>query len=262
MIMRHHLQIIPIPAFKDNYIWLLHNDGQAVVVDPGDPEPVITTLRDLQLQLSTILITHHHHDHIGGVNTLLSNYPQAQVYAPKKESYDFPHIAVEEPDTVKINQLDIALQVINVPGHTLGHIAYYLHIESSEPSRLFCGDTLFGAGCGRLFEGTPAQMYHSLQKLAALPPQTEVYCTHEYTLHNLEFARTLEPNNSQLLARQLNTLQLRQHNQPSLPSTLQLELATNPFLRCDSPEIKASIQLHNADSLQVFTTIREMRNHY
>ena len=262
MIVRHHLQIIPIPAFKDNYIWLLHNHHQAVVVDPGDAEPVIATLRDLQLQLNTILITHHHHDHIGGVGTLLNTYPQAQVYAPKQESYDFPHIAVAEPDIVEINLLGISFQVMDVPGHTLGHIAYYLESTNNEPSRLFCGDTLFGAGCGRLFEGTPAQMYHSLQKLAALPPHTEVYCTHEYTLHNLEFATTLEPNNTQLLARQLETLQLRQHNRPSLPSTLQLELATNPFLRCDSPEIKASIQMQNADSLQVFTTIREMRNHY
>ena len=262
MIVRHHLQIIPIPAFKDNYIWLLHNHRQAVVVDPGDAEPVIATLRDLQLQLNTILITHHHHDHIGGVSTLLNAFPQAQVYAPKQESYDFPHIAVAEPDIVEINLLGISLQVMDVPGHTLGHIAYYLKSTNNEPSRLFCGDTLFGAGCGRLFEGTPAQMYHSLQKLAALPPHTEVYCTHEYTLHNLEFAKTLEPNNSQLLARQLTTLQLRQCNQPSLPSTLQLELATNPFLRCDSPEIKASIRLQNADTLEVFTTIREMRNHY
>lgn len=262
MIVRQHLQIIPIPAFKDNYIWLLHNHRQAVVVDPGDAAPVIAILRDLQLQLNTILITHHHHDHIGGVSTLLNTYPQAQVYAPKQESYEFPHIAIGEPATVEINLLDISLQVIDVPGHTVGHIAYYLPSENNDPDSLFCGDTLFGAGCGRLFEGTPAQMYHSLQKLAALPSHTEVYCTHEYTLHNLEFAMTLEPNNSHLHKRQLDTLQLRQHKQPSLPSTLQLELATNPFLRCDSPEIKASIQLHNADSLQVFTTIRALRNHY
>lgn len=262
MIVRHHLQIIPIPAFKDNYIWLLHDHRQAVVVDPGDAEPVIATLRDLHLQLNTILITHHHHDHIGGVNTLLNTYPRVRVYAPKQEAYDFPHIAVTEPDILEINLLDIALQVLDVPGHTLGHIAYYLNSTSNEPGLLFCGDTLFGAGCGRLFEGTPTQMYHSLQKLAALPTDTEVYCTHEYTLHNLEFAKTLEPNNSQLLARQLTALQLRQQKEPTLPTTLQLELATNPFLRCDSPEIKASIQLQNADSLQVFTTIREMRNHY
>jgi hydroxyacylglutathione hydrolase len=262
MIVRQHLQIIPIPAFNDNYIWLLHNHRQAVVVDPGDAEPVIATLLDLQLQLDTILITHHHHDHIGGVTTLLNTYPQARVYAPKQEAYDFPHIAVAEPDTVAINILDISLAVIDVPGHTLGHIAYYLQDKRNGSSQLFCGDTLFGAGCGRLFEGTPAQMYHSLQKLTALPPHTEIYCTHEYTLHNLDFAMTLEPNNPQLQTRQFDTLQLRQHKQPSLPSTLQQELATNPFLRCDSSEIKASIQLHNADALQVFTTIRELRNHY
>lgn len=260
--MRQHLQIIPIPAFKDNYIWLLHNHHQAVVVDPGDAWPVLAILQELHLTLTTILITHHHHDHTGGVTALLEAYPHARVFAPKRETYDFPHVPVTEPDIVDISSLDIMLKVIDVPGHTLGHIAYYIPGKEQEPHRLFCGDTLFGAGCGRLFEGTPAQMYHSLQKLAVLPPETAVYCTHEYTLHNLAFAMTLEPGNPQLIKRQYDTLQLRQQNQPSLPSTIQYELATNPFLRCDSPEIKSSLHLKDATPLHVFTTIRKLRNHY
>lgn len=257
--MRHYVQIIPIPAFKDNYIWLLHNQHQAVVIDPGDAAPVIATLQAMQLTLNTILITHHHHDHIGGVTTLLKQYPEAKVYAPKLESYDFPHTAVAEPNVVNIDAFTINLEVIDVPGHTLGHIAYYI---AGETPVLFCGDTLFGAGCGRLFEGTPAQMYASLQKLAALPLNTKVYCTHEYTLHNLAFAMTLEPGNAELVKRQHDTCALREQNLVSLPSSIELELATNPFLRCNSPEIKKNIGASDADSQQVFTAIRELRNHY
>lgn len=256
--MQHNLQIIPIPAFKDNYIWLIHNNRQAVIVDPGDAEPVLETLQHLQLDLTTILITHHHHDHIGGVADLQKAYPDVQTYAPRLEQYHFPHIPVGESEVIDLEELNLKLSVIYLPGHTLGHIAYY----TKENDLLFCGDTLFGAGCGRLFEGTPAQMYHSLQKLAALPQKTQVYCTHEYTIHNIGFAMTLEPNNTQLIKRQQETIKLRNLQLPSLPSTIGLELATNPFLRCYSQEIQSSIQLPNALPLQVFSTIREMRNHY
>lgn len=256
--MQHNLQIIPIPAFKDNYIWLIHNHRQAVIVDPGDAVPVLESLQRLQLDLNTILITHHHHDHIGGVTALQNAYPHARTYAPKLEQYQFQHTSVSEGDTLDIAELSLRLAVIDLPGHTLGHIAYYVE----ESDLLFCGDTLFGAGCGRLFEGTPSQMYHSLQKLAALPQDTKVYCTHEYTMHNIGFAMTLEPNNQQLVKRQQDTIKLRNLQQPSLPSTIGLELATNPFLRCGSAEIKSSIQLENAAPLQVFSTIRELRNHY
>jgi hydroxyacylglutathione hydrolase len=258
--MYHPLQIIAIPAFKDNYIWLIHNNTHALVVDPGDALPVISTLNLLQLQLAGILITHHHQDHIGGVDFLIENYPAVDVYAPSHEQYSFVHRPVTESDVVRIQQLNIALSVIDLPGHTLGHVAYYS--ADDHQKLLFCGDTLFGAGCGRLFEGTAEQMLNSLQKLANLPIETEVYCTHEYTLHNIDFALTLEPNNQDLIQRQLHTIELRSQHQPSLPSTIALELATNPFLRCHSQEIQSSIDLKNSPLIDVFSKIRELRNHY
>ncbi|OGV78416.1 MAG: hydroxyacylglutathione hydrolase [Methylotenera sp. RIFCSPLOWO2_02_FULL_45_14] len=258
--MQPHLQIISIPAFKDNYIWLIHNGSQAIVVDPGDALPVLNTLSQCQLTLHTILITHHHHDHIGGVNALVEKYPNVQIFAPKVEQYDFKHTQVSEPDVINLAAFNIEIALIDLPGHTLGHVAYY--VAHHDHPWLFCGDTLFGAGCGRLFEGSPAQMLHSLQKLAALPAATQVFCTHEYTLHNIGFALTLEPNNSALRQRQHDTLELRNRQLPSLPSTIALELATNPFLRCNSEEIQSSLQLKNATLLQAFSLIREMRNLY
>ena len=260
--MQHNLQIIPIPAFKDNYIWLLHDSNNAIVVDPGDARPVFEALKNLNLHLHTILITHHHHDHIGGVAKLIEAYPNVYVYAPKLEHYAFKHLAVREPDVINIAGFNLKLKVIDLPGHTLGHVAYYAEDEVNADNVLFCGDTLFGAGCGRLFEGTPKQMFASLQKLAALPQDTKVYCTHEYTMHNINFALTLEPDNHTLITRQQTTLALRDLQQPSLPSTVALELATNPFLRCDNTAIKSSIQQLSASPLQVFTAIRELRNHY
>lgn len=258
--MQYQLQIIPIPAFDDNYIWLIHNGKQAIVVDPGDAAPVLDTLRTLRLELETILITHHHQDHIGGVNELIKQYPDVNVFAPRLEHYDFKHRHVGEPNVIHCSDWLPQADVIDLPGHTLGHIGYY--VEHNGHKWLFCGDTLFGAGCGRLFEGTPLQMMTSLQKLAALPVDTQVYCTHEYTLHNINFALTLEPDNSALVQRLQDTLALRKRLQPSLPSTIGLELATNPFLRCSSKKIQASAQLKNSTPLQVFSKIREMRNTY
>lgn len=258
--MQPHLQIISIPAFKDNYIWLIHNGSQAIVVDPGDALPVLNTLSLHQLTLHTILITHHHQDHIGGVNTLLENYPDVQILAPRHEQYDFKHTQVSEPDVINLTAFNIKVELIDLPGHTLGHVAYY--VARQHNPWLFCGDTLFGAGCGRLFEGTPAQMLSSLQKLAVLPANSQVFCTHEYTLHNIGFALTLEANNPALRQRQQDTILLRNAHLSSLPSTIALELATNPFLRCDSAEIQSSLHLKNATLLQVFSLIREMRNHY
>ncbi|MBC7697503.1 MAG: hydroxyacylglutathione hydrolase [Bacteroidia bacterium] len=260
--MKHNLQIIPIPAFKDNYIWLLHDSNNAVVVDPGDATPVFEVVKNLNLHLHTILITHHHHDHIGGVARLIEAYPNVKVYAPKLEQYGFKHLTVDETEILDITAFNLKLKVISLPGHTLGHVAYYAEDEENAQNILFCGDTLFGAGCGRLFEGTPEQMFASLQKLAALPQDTKVYCTHEYTMHNINFALTLEPDNQALILRQQTTLALRDLQKPSLPSTIALELATNPFLRCDNSAIKSSIQQPNASHLQVFTAIRELRNHY
>jgi len=263
--MQHNLQIIPIPAFKDNYIWLIHHHQQAVIVDPGDAIPVLETLRQLNLTLHTILITHHHQDHIGGVSLLQTTYPHAKVYAPKLEQFTFEHLAVSELDTIHLKEFCLSFSVIDLPGHTLGHIAYFCqNVEKNShlENILFCGDTLFGAGCGRIFEGTATQMQHSLAKLAALPTATKVYCTHEYTLQNINFALTLEPNNKALIERFIETQKIREINLPSLPSTIALELATNPFLRCYSNEIQSAIHLKNASNIEVFSTIRELRNNY
>ena len=259
--MLNPLQIIPILAFRDNYIWLIHNNITAIVVDPGDADVVLEVLTHLNLKPEAILITHHHHDHIDGVATLVASYPTVTVYAPKLESYTFNHIPVAEPDTIEFEAINIKFSVIDLPGHTLGHLAYYANLNDDQ-TLLFCGDTLFGAGCGRQFEGTSAQMYASLQKLAVLPPDTRIYCAHEYTLQNINFALSLEPNNPALIERQQEVIRLRSMQQSSIPSTIQLELETNPFLRCHSDVIRTSIQLKNASFLQVFSTIRELRNHY
>jgi len=249
------ITITPIPAFEDNYIWLISNRRHAVVVDPGDAKPVIAYLEQHQLQLDAILVTHHHADHIGGVDALLAHHP-CKVYAPAKESYSFAHQPVADQQTIALPHLELTLEVIGVPGHTLGHVAYY------GANSLFCGDTLFGAGCGRLFEGTPSQMFDSLQKLAQLPAETAVYCTHEYTEHNLKFALTLEPNNADLIDRIEQTKLLRAAHQPSLPSSMGLELRTNPFLRCHSAEIAEKIGLKGGELIEIFTAIRQARNQF
>ena len=249
------ITITPIPAFEDNYIWLISNRRHAVVVDPGDAKPVIAYLEQHQLQLDAILVTHHHADHIGGVDALLAHHP-CKVYAPAKESYSFAHQPVADQQTIALPHLELTLEVIGVPGHTLGHVAYY------GANSLFCGDTLFGAGCGRLFEGTPSQMFDSLQKLAQLPAETAVYCTHEYTEHNLKFALTLEPNNADLIDRVEQTKSLRAAHQPSLPSSMGLELRTNPFLRCHSAEIAEKIGLKGGELIEIFTAIRQARNQF
>jgi hydroxyacylglutathione hydrolase len=249
------LNIIPIPAFQDNYIWLIENGKHATVVDPGDAVPVVAALKQRGLKLSTILITHHHADHIGGVDTLMAEFAP-QVLAPQKEQYAFKHTPVHDNQTIHIQDLDLSLKVIDVGGHTLGHVAYY------GANLLFCGDTLFGCGCGRLFEGTPTQMFESLQKIAALPESTAVYCAHEYTEHNLQFAQLVESNNAALKDRTQMTKMLRSSGQPSVPSNIALELATNPFLRCRSPEIMAYLNLPQADPIAVFTALRAMRNQF
>ena len=254
------LEIFPIPAFRDNYFWLLQRGKHAAVVDPGDATPVIRVLENHGLILDTILITHHHSDHIGGVPELLNLY-QSKIYAPLKEHYNFAHQAVKEGDAIHLETLDLQLSILELPGHTLGHVAYY------GANSLFCGDTLFGCGCGRLFEGTHQQLFASLQKLAKLPSETAVYCAHEYTEHNIRFARTVDPQNAALASRQKDAARLREADKPTLPSTIGLELETNPFLRCDTASIKAAAGLYETslsqiEPEQVFGTIRAMRNHF
>ena len=258
------LNIIPIPAFNDNYIWLLHNGQNAVVVDPGDAAPVIATLQQLKLQLSAILITHHHGDHIDGVAPLLaqlalsdaSTHHAVQVYAPSYEKFTFQHTPLSEGDTIYLADIAQHFKVMWLPGHTLGHIAYV------NDDYLFCGDTLFGAGCGRLFEGTPAQMLHSLQRLKSLAATTQVFCTHEYTAKNIDFALTLEPKNGDLIQRKQQVKQLIAQQTPSLPSTIELELKTNPFLRCNQTSIFEHSAAENNHELSVFTAIRTLRNSF
>jgi hydroxyacylglutathione hydrolase len=253
-----HILIKPILAFNDNYIWAMINEenGHCAVVDPGDARPVLAFLSEHALTLEAILITHHHADHVGGVKTLIDTF-DVPVYAPKKEP--FPRsIAVSEGDTVCLDQLGVSFSVLDLPGHTRGHVAYYT------PAFVFCGDTLFSGGCGRLFEGTPEQFYDSLQKLAQLPDSTKLYCAHEYTVSNLKFAHAVEPDNEALIAYQHHCAERRAHNKPTLPSTMALEKQINPFLRCDQPTVIAAAKQHGAtDSpVSVFHTLRQWKDHF
>ncbi len=249
-------EILLIPAFKDNYIWLLVRDGRAAVVDPGDAAPVMARLEALQLRLETILITHHHADHQGGVGELVARW-QPRVFGPAEESITgcTDHLSGGEA----IDVLGERVAVLAVGGHTRGHIAYYV------PGALFCGDTLFGAGCGRLFEGTPAQMCASLDRLAALPDDTLVYCAHEYTEANLRFAVAVEPGNAALRARVARVAALRAAGRSSVPSTLGEEKASNPFLRCNEPAVIEAALAHaavDASPVAVFVAIRSWRNNF
>ena len=249
-------EILLIPAFKDNYIWLLVRDGRAAVVDPGDPLPVTERLEALGLRLETILITHHHADHQGGVAALVDRW-QAEVFGPGNESITGCNQPLLGGELITV--LDQSVSVLPVPGHTLGHLAYYV------PGALFCGDTLFGAGCGRLLEGTPAQMSASLSRIAELPEDTKIYCAHEYTEANLRFALAVEPENSALLDRELRVAALRSAGLPSIPSTLAEEKASNPFLRCSQPAVIAVADEHGATGhspVAVFTAIRQWRNEF
>jgi hydroxyacylglutathione hydrolase len=252
-----NLRITPLPAFSDNYFWLLARGGSAAVVDPGDAGPVERALEEHGLRLDAILVTHHHADHVGGVATLKHRFTPT-VYGPAYESIPARDRALSGGDTIEA--LGTRFEVIDVPGHTAGHIAYYAASESA----LFCGDTLFACGCGRLFEGTPAQMHASLSALAALPGQTRVYCAHEYTLANIRFALAVEPGNAELQQRALDAEALRRRGEPTVPSTIALERATNPFLRCDAAEVRAAAarRKRGAETSPVttFATLREWKN--
>ncbi|WP_297324116.1 hydroxyacylglutathione hydrolase [Nitrosomonas sp.] len=256
------LNIYPVHAFKDNYIWVIHNQDYAVVVDPGIASPVIEYLALKKLQLSAILITHHHHDHTGGNAELLQLF-DIPVYGPQHEFISTVTHSVKEGDRLSLSEISLHLTVLDTPGHTQGHIAYY----GSDPINLvFCGDTLFSCGCGRIFEGTPQQLYESLQKICRLPDDTLAYCTHEYTLSNIRFARTVDPKNLQLIELERSAQALRNQNIPTIPTTLALEKAVNPFLRCNQQDIVNSAQNYAAtslaDPLSVFTVLREWKNNF
>jgi len=251
-------EITAIPALQDNYIWAIHEDSHAVVIDPGESEPVLSFLKDHSLQLDSILCTHRHGDHIGGIAKLREVY-NVPVYGRRHPKNMHITHDLHEGDKLRLEAFDIEFDVIEIPGHLEDHIAFIA------PDFVFCGDVLFGAGCGRNFEGTPTQLHHSLQRLAQLPDQTRVYCAHEYTLVNLRFALACEPENLAVQHRITASQQLRAADQPTLPSTIALEKATNPFLRCSQPEIIHTLQqrgLVDTSELGVFTALREWRNHF
>lgn len=275
------MKLEAIAAFADNYIWILHDGRNALVVDPGDAQPVLEFLADHSLQLSGILVTHHHADHVGGLKELLPVL-QGPIFAPALETMPVDCTPCHGGERVEL--LGLKFEVMDVPGHTAGHIAFFLSDpEDDSAPILFCGDTLFSGGCGRLFEGTPAQMHASLQRLAALPAATRVCCTHEYTLSNLRFARTVEPENAELMRYQQWCEAQRQQNLPTLPSQLALELQINPFLRCDKASVaravtpteaahaavQASVPSHSTSAIdatdraiEVFARLRQWKNEF
>jgi hydroxyacylglutathione hydrolase len=280
------MKFIPLPAFQDNYLWLLHDGHRALVVDPGDAQPVLAFLERSGLQLEAILVTHHHPDHIGGVDAL-REATGARVWGPARERIPEPLQRLAEGDTVSV--LGLTFRVFDVPGHTAGHIAYYCDPQgtSSRPPEgadpawggpapdrdevdgaplLFCGDTLFSGGCGRLFEGTPAQMHASLAKLAALPDTTRVCCTHEYTLANLKFAKVVEPGNDELVHYSEHCERLRAQGLPTLPSSIGQEKRINPFLRTRQRAVAQAAQAHGAadpgDEVAVLAALRQWKNEF
>jgi len=258
------INIDPIPAFKDNYIWTIHDLQHAVVVDPGDAAPVRAWLDKHRCRLAAILCTHHHNDHVGGICELAQLY-NVPVYGPANENIPCITHPVQEGSLIEISKPAIRLEVLDIPGHTLGHVAYLGRMNPGEAESLFCGDTLFGCGCGRLFEGTAAQLHHSLQRLARLPDETKVYCAHEYTEANIRFALACEPHNILLAQRREHTQAQRSAGKPSVPSTIALEKDTNPFLRCSAPEILQILRVrgwNEANELGAFTALREWRNHF
>lgn len=257
------MKIDALRAFNDNYIWAITEQNQLSVVDPGDAQPVLDFIRQTGLELRSILVTHHHGDHVGGIEALLAAHP-VPVFGPHCENIRQISEAVNDGDEIDIfcgsTSKPITFRVISVPGHTRGHIAYY-HAPA-----LFCGDTLFGAGCGRLFEGTPAQMLESLDKLADLPDDTRVFCAHEYTQNNLRFAQTVEPDNNALALRVSRVAALRAEDTPTVPSLLIEERATNPFLRVRTHSVRDAVSRFSGEELtqdtEVFARLRAWRNDF
>jgi hydroxyacylglutathione hydrolase len=254
------MKVYLLPVLKDNYIFLLHNPttNTAIVVDPALSAPVLAKLDELSTNLIAILNTHHHHDHIGGNQDLLRIFPNLVIYGGELDRGRIPHqqVSLKDGDRIDFDQKfgsNIA-EVLFIPGHTYAHIGYYF----PHTGDIFCGDTLFGCGCGRLFEGTPSQMLNSLQKLGSLPDATQVWCAHEYTIANLRFALTVDPQNPALQARMEAATITRAKNQPTIPTNIGLENQTNPFLRCDRPEIQSKVGF--TDPISAFTKLRGMKD--
>lgn len=251
-------QITPLAAFEDNYIWAIcqPQSQYCILVDPGDADIALSFLQQQQKELCAVLITHHHADHTGGLATLLKRWPMLRAIGPDAERQRIPLLTewVNEGDIVDVPQMNTHFRVLDVPGHTAGHIAFY------QAPALFCGDTLFSAGCGRLLGGSAEQLFSSLQKLASLPADTQIYCTHEYTLANIKFARQIEPDNKALVEYQQRCQQQRMAGQPTLPATLATELAVNPFLRCNNNELQARWQQESA--LELFRYLRQQKDQF
>ncbi|CAG2151410.1 hydroxyacylglutathione hydrolase [Cupriavidus plantarum] len=265
------LKVEPIPAFQDNYIWAIHDGHSAAIVDPGEAAPVERFLAERGLALGAIVITHHHGDHQGGVADLLAAHPNGPdgapmpVVGPAGERIGGRTQAVREGDTVALRHPALTLRVLDVPGHTAGHVAFVADKGETDGPALFCGDTMFASGCGRLFEGTPAQMLDSLDKFAALPGETRVYCAHEYTRSNVKFARAVEPANAALAAWSARVDALREAGEPTLPTTVAHERAVNPFLRSREPSVRQAVQAQGgstADDASAFGALRAWKDSF
>lgn len=254
------LSIKHLPAFEDNYIWVIHNEHHCVVVDPGDADVVLTYLKEHNLELDTILVTHHHPDHTNGIKKIVSQFPYSSVFGPKNSRIPCITHEVEENQNVFINNVELIFNVRELPGHTLDHIMY----EGN--GIIFSGDVLFSAGCGRIFEGTPKQMLNSIDKFFEYPDDTLIYCTHEYTLANLKFAMSVEPNNKVLDQFTLWATRERNNDFPTIPTNIAEQKKINPFMRLDSPEVIAYCEARsgkqNLERLELFTILREAKDNF
>lgn len=255
------MKIEAIPTLQDNYVWAVHNGHSAILVDPGEAGPILSWLRDRGMTVKAILVTHHHYDHVGGIAELLDHI-SIPVYGPARGVVKTT--PVSEGEILKFTDMALNFKVIETPGHTLDHVCYLAQDRQNPQFHLFCGDTLFSCGCGRLFEGTPAEMYTSLTRLAQLPENTQIYCAHEYTLANIAFALEVEPGNPALIARHVEALALRKQGKATLPVSMGSERATNPFLRCDLPALVEAATQHVKTSLnagvETFAAIRAWKD--
>ena len=251
------MKIVPIPAFQSNYFWSIEDGETAAIVDPGDASPVLNYMTKNSLELKFILVTHHHPDHTGGIRDLKKHNPDCKVYGPANEQISMVDDFLAEGDNVNLGSLG-KYHILDIPGHTAGHIAYY------DEKSAFVGDTVFAVGCGRLFEGTPAQMVNSLNKIKSLPESIRLYCAHEYTLNNISFAKEIEPENKDLQDFEVICKKLRKLDRPTIPTTLAEELKINPFLRCNEPEVIKAAERHASHTMQseieVFACIRDWKD--